>query len=77
MADRKPAVASSGVESVESVRLGVAVRISLLEASYAYAELSVRAHKPHPLLTNRVPRKRAQIWASRPAAEVPPHDITQ
>jgi hypothetical protein len=77
MAERKPAAASSGVESAESARLGVAVRISLLDASYAYTEPCVRAHKPLPSLTNRVPRKRARIWASRPAAEVPPHDITQ
>jgi hypothetical protein len=47
-ADRKPAAASSGVESVESVRLGTTDRISLLEASYAYAKPCVRAHKPLP-----------------------------
>jgi hypothetical protein len=37
-ADRKPAAASSLVESAESLRVGVKVRINRLEASYAWAE---------------------------------------
>jgi hypothetical protein len=37
-ADMKPAMASSLVESAESLRLGVKVRINRLEASYAWAE---------------------------------------
>ena len=77
-ADRKPAAASSPVESVESLRPGVKVPINRLEASYALAEpVGSEITNYTYCLREKVPKTRAQMWASRPIAEAPPRDITQ
>lgn len=73
-AERKPAKASSPVESVESTRFGVKPRISCLEASYAWGELEIASQTE---MGEKAPKTRGRIWASHPTKAVPLHDISQ